>query len=417
LKNQLLNWLSRFSSCVFLDNHQYHSPWHQQECLAAAGEIHRFSAAAGNNALQHAQQFLDDHSGRWIFGHLGYGLYTETVGVAAQHGNAAATGFADISFFVPQYVVTLRPQEITIHSATDDAERVWQAIQQESSLLAKEPAPSPPHLTPRISKEQYLEDIAHLRAHIGRGDCYEINYCKEFFAESAGIHPVSTYHKLSALSPNPFSAFYRRQHSYLLCASPERFLLKKGSKIYSQPIKGTAPRGQTALDDDTNKAALQASPKERSENVMVVDLVRNDLSRICRRGTVQVDELFGIYTYPQVHQMISTISGELEEEKSFTDILRATFPMGSMTGAPKHRVLQLINQYEHSPRGLFSGSVGYFAPNGDFDFNVVIRSLQYHAGSGYLSYHVGSGITWYSSPDQEYEECLVKAMAMRKALE
>jgi para-aminobenzoate synthetase component 1 len=417
LKTQLLNWLSRFSSCVFLDNHQYHSPWHQQECLAAAGALHQFSAAAGTNALQQAQQFLDNHRGRWIFGHLGYGLHAETSGTAVHEVSPSATGFADISFFIPHYVVILKPQEVTIHSAADDAERAWQAIQQESLLMAKEPAPFATHLSPRISKKQYLEDVARLRAHIGRGDCYEINYCQEFFAESASIHPVGTYHKLSALSPNPFSAFYRRQHSYLLCASPERFLLKKDNKIYSQPIKGTAPRGQTALDDDFNKVALQASPKERSENVMVVDLVRNDLSRICRPGTVQVDELFGIYTYPQVHQMISTISGVLEEGQSFTDILRATFPMGSMTGAPKHRVLQLINQYEHSPRGLFSGSVGYIAPNGDFDFNVVIRSLQYHAGSGYLSYHVGSGITWYSSPEQEYEECLVKAMAMRKALE
>jgi para-aminobenzoate synthetase component 1 len=379
--------------------------------------LYGFSATAGNNALQQVQQFLDNHKGRWIFGHLGYDLYTETSGVATQQGNAAATGFADISFFVPQYVVILKAQEVTIHSAKADGERVWQTIQLESALLVEEPATAPPQLTPRTSKEQYLEDVTHLRTHIGRGDCYEINYCQEFFAENASIQPLTTYHRLSALSPNPFSAFYRRQHSYLLCASPERFLLKKGNKIYSQPIKGTAPRGPTLLDDDTIKATLQASPKERSENVMVVDLVRNDLSRICRRGTVQVDELFGIYTYPQVHQMISTISGELEEGKSFTEILRATFPMGSMTGAPKHRVLQLINQYEHSPRGLFSGSVGYFAPNGDFDFNVVIRSLQYHAGSGYLSYHVGGGITWYSSPEQEYEECLVKAMAMRKALE
>ncbi|MBL7747847.1 MAG: chorismate-binding protein, partial [Chitinophagaceae bacterium] len=159
------------------------------------------------------------------------------------------------------------------------------------------------------------------------------------------------------------------------------------------------------------------SAKDRSENVMVVDLVRNDLAKICTEGTVKVDELYGIYSFPQVHQMISTVSGELKQGISFADIIKATFPMGSMTGAPKKRVMELIEQYEQTRRGIFSGAVGYIAPNGDFDFNVVIRSIMYNAATRYLSYQAGSGITFYSDPEMEWEECLMKAAAIRKVLE
>jgi para-aminobenzoate synthetase component 1 len=204
----------------------------------------------------------------------------------------------------------------------------------------------------------------------------------------------------------------------LACASPERFLLKKGEKVISQPIKGTASRNTVVAGQDAAlKTALQFSEKDRQENVMVVDLVRNDLSKVCRQGTVQVEELFGVYTFPQVHQMISTIGGVLKPDIGFTDIVKACFPMGSMTGAPKKRVLELIQQYEASARGLFSGSVGYIAPNGDFDFNVVIRSLIYNQLSKRLSFHVGSGITWASKPELEYEECKWKASAIEQVLQ
>jgi para-aminobenzoate synthetase component 1 len=150
---------------------------------------------------------------------------------------------------------------------------------------------------------------------------------------------------------------------------------------------------------------------------MVVDLVRNDLSKVCEEGTVQVDELFGIYSFPQVHQMISTISGKLKNNISFSEIIRATFPMGSMTGAPKRRVMQLIEQYETTKRGIFSGAVGYISPDGDFDFNVVIRSIMYNKSSGYLSFQTGSAITFYSDPQAEWEECLLKAEAMKKVFQ
>jgi para-aminobenzoate synthetase component I len=269
----------------------------------------------------------------------------------------------------------------------------------------------------RISKDEYLAALKEIRKHILRGDCYEINFCQEFFSEDVNIEPHQVFQELMKVSPNPFSAFYRLNDSYLLCASPERFLLKKGSKLVSQPIKGTIRRDLADKKADELLARqLRESQKEQSENVMVVDLVRNDLSRICKDGTVKVDELFGIYSFPQVHQMISTISGEMKEGKDFYDILEACFPMGSMTGAPKTRVMDLVQQYEEQARGIFSGCVGFIAPGGDFDLNLVIRSIMYNSRSNYLSYQVGSGITFYSDPALEWEECLLKAEAIKKVL-
>ena len=232
----------------------------------------------------------------------------------------------------------------------------------------------------RIAKKDYLTIIEKLRQHILRGDCYEINFCQEFYAEGAKIDPVEVYKKLSSLSPNPFSSLYKVKDQWLICASPERFLRKEGNKILSQPIKGTAKRIEgNELNDQYVKESLARSAKDRSENVMVVDLVRNDLAKVCEEGSVKVEELYGVYTFPQVHQMISTVSGRLMKDIAFTSIIRATFPMGSMTGAPKKRVMELIEKYESTKRGLFSGAVGYITPAGDFDFNVVIRSVLYNA--------------------------------------
>jgi para-aminobenzoate synthetase component 1 len=270
----------------------------------------------------------------------------------------------------------------------------------------------------RISQQEYISIINKLKQHILRGDCYEINFCQEFFAESTDINPFDIYKKLGTVSPNPFSALYRMNDQWLICASPERFLKKQGNKILSQPIKGTSIRIKNDEGrDEQSKYELLHSTKDRSENVMVVDLVRNDLAKICKEGTVKVDELYGVYSFPQVHQMISTVSGELDSSNSFYDIIKATFPMGSMTGAPKKSAMELIEKYEQTKRGIFSGAVGYISPDRDFDFNVVIRSIMYNAASGYLSFQAGSGITFYSDPEKEWEECLMKAEAMKKVLE
>ena len=267
-----------------------------------------------------------------------------------------------------------------------------------------------------MSKEQYLKCVYEIKKHIQRGDIYEMNYCVEFFAENTEIAPIQVYTNLNSISQTPFSCFYRNDTQYLMCASPERFIKKEGTKIISQPIKGTRKRGETAHEDQKLKQDLLEDAKERSENVMIVDLVRNDLSRSAKRGTVRVEELFGVYSFKQVHQLISTVSAELKEEIHFVDAIKNAFPMGSMTGAPKVRAMQLIEEFENTKRGLYSGAVGYISPSGDFDFNVVIRSILYSEQSKSVSFMVGSAITANSDAEKENEECLLKAEAMFQVL-
>lgn len=252
--------------------------------------------------------------------------------------------------------------------------------------------------------------------HIQLGDIFEVNFCQEYYAENAKINPVEVYQKLIKLSPTPFSNFLKVNDKYCLGASPERFLAKSKNKVISQPIKGTIKRGKTKEEDEHLIHQLKNNPKEQSENIMIVDLVRNDLSRIAKKGTVKVEELCGIYSFPQVHQMISTISCLVDESLTNEEILSNCFPMGSMTGAPKVEAMKLIERYESTKRGLYSGAVGYFSPTGDFDFNVVIRSLLYNASNNYLSFMVGSAITSKSSPTNEYDETVLKAKAIFEIL-
>jgi para-aminobenzoate synthetase component 1 len=267
-----------------------------------------------------------------------------------------------------------------------------------------------------MSKTEYLTAVEAIREDILNGEVYELNLCQEFYAEAAVIEPVSTFLQLISASPTPFAGFYKWQDRYLLCASPERFLRQQHDLLLSQPIKGTIRRGATPAEDEQLRQHLSQDEKERAENLMIVDLVRNDLARVAVTGSVQVSELFGLYSFRHVWQMISTVQARRRPECDLVDALRAAFPMGSMTGAPKIRAMQLIEHYEHSRRGLYSGSLGVVWPNGDFDFNVVIRSLQFNAATGYLSFQVGSAITYDSVPEQEYAECLLKATAMLEVL-
>lgn len=414
----MLNLGNGFNICAFLDNHQYQLPAHEMECLAGLGSVKEVRCEVvgenintGKTSLQQLQEFLNI-TNDWCFGHLSYALKNEIEQLTSAQENKI--GFPVLYFFVPQYVLQLNEHELKIGSFDDDHTQLFEQIcaveiksEQSNSVDVKE----------RMSREQYINTIQKIQQHILRGDCYELNYCMEFFAESANVNPVQVYQSLTKVSPNPFAAFYKVHNSYLLCASPERFLRKKGNELLSQPIKGTLKRDvYNRAEDEVLKQQLFKSEKDRSENVMVVDLVRNDLSRVCKEGTVKVDELFGVYSFPQVHQMISTVSGKMKEDVSFTQIIQSTFPMGSMTGAPKRRVMQLIDEYELTAREIFSGAVGYISPEKDFDFNVVIRSILYNAQTNYLSYFVGSGITWYSDVEKEYDECLLKAEAIRKVL-
>lgn len=414
-KYQLLNWANRFNSCCFLDNHLYQSPWQQQECLLAVGEQASLHAQAGN-ALEALQNFVAQHKGQWMFGHLGFGLQQETENISSRHATKHM-GFDDIYFFVPALVLQCSTHTIDIFAATvADAQKAFDEI---VAIDFEKPAKQKKSITyaPRMHAERYMDVVNALKQHIKRGDCYEINFCQEFVSSNVSVDPVDLYSRLSKLSPNPFSCYYKVGAAHLACASPERYIMKQGQQIISQPIKGTAQRDlENVVNDTEAKHALQVSTKDQRENVMVVDLVRNDLAKLCERGTVQVKELFGVYSYPQVHQMISTIEGTLRSEVSFADIVRATFPMGSMTGAPKKRVLELIDEFEISPRGIFSGAVGYINPSGNFDFNVVIRSMVYNEAEKQLSFHVGGGITHYSVAESEYEECMWKAAAIQTVL-
>ncbi len=408
-KEKVLNWVKRFSTFCFLDNNQYRIRPHTEECLLAAGEKRSIRISRGM-ALTALQAFIDEKKG-WAFGHLGYDLKNEIEELHSH--NPDETGFPVLFFFEPEILIRLSPAGINIEA--DDPARIFAEIN--DTVPGIHGPQQQVNIRQRFSREEYLEVLEKLRQHILRGDCYEINFCQEFFARDATIDPVSVYKKLSAISPNPFSALYRTGDNWLICASPERFLRKQGGRILSQPIKGTSKRiRQNEQLDARSLEALGASAKDRSENVMVVDLVRNDLAKICREGTVKVDELFGLYSFPQVHQMISTVSGELKKEINFTSIIRATFPMGSMTGAPKKKVMGLIEIYEKTGRGIFSGALGYIDPEGDFDLNVVIRSIMYNSATRYLSFQAGSGITWYSEAEKEWEECLLKAEAIEAVL-
>jgi para-aminobenzoate synthetase component 1 len=289
-----------------------------------------------------------------------------------------------------------------------------------AAILATEvpgvPPLAVPTLRPRLPRADYLQAVASVREDILNGEVYELNLCQEFYAESVQLDPVAIFQRLNEVSPAPYAGFLRHHDHYLLCASPELFIAKEQAIIRSQPIKGTRRRGATPADDEQQRLALLHDEKERAENLMIVDLVRNDLARVAGTGTVRVPELFGTYGFQHVWQLISTVKAELRPEVGLADILRATFPMGSMTGAPKIRAMELIEHYEASRRGLYSGSLGYLLPNGDFAFNVVIRSLQYRADTGYLSLQVGSAITYDSVPEQEYAECLLKAQGALEAL-
>ena len=317
-----------------------------------------------------------------------------------------------LHFFVPDKWLRWHPDgRLETHGLTaEDLHAI------EAPAPAATPAGPVPTLRPRLPRAEYLRAVEAVREDILNGEVYELNLCQEFYAEHVPLAPVDTFLRLLAASPTPFAGFYKWQDRYLLCASPERFLRREGDELLSQPIKGTSRRGATHAEDEQQRYSLLHDEKERAENLMIVDLVRNDLARVSLPGTVRVPELFGLYAFRHVWQMISTVTSQPAPATTLTAALGATFPMGSMTGAPKVRAMQLIEQYERARRGLYSGSIGYVWPGGDFDFNVVIRSLQYRQDTGYLSFQVGSAITYDSVPEREYEECLLKARALLEVL-
>lgn len=267
-----------------------------------------------------------------------------------------------------------------------------------------------------VSKEDYLNKVRQLKQHIQQGNIYEINYCMTFEAFNAKINPFDIYQKLNAISSTPYSSLAKFNKNWIISSSPELFLSKRKNALLTKPIKGTAKRSENKITDEENKNNLHQNLKEQTENIMIVDVCRNDFSKIAKRGSVTVPSKFNIESFKQVHQMESSVSCELNNDVTFDKIINATFPMASMTGAPKIKAMQLGDEFELYNRNAYSGTLGYINSNGDFDLNVLIRSIFYNEDKNYLSFTVGSAITALCDPEKEYEECLLKAKAMIQVL-
>jgi len=407
-KDKALQWAASFNIACCLDSNHFSDKYTKFDMLLAVGVLDEITAQSGN-AFAALTAFRQRNPG-WITGFLGYDLKNETENLTSL--NADNLHFPDMYFFAPEQLIIINGNQVEI--IADDPLAIRRQIEQ-IHLIKDQPA-CKLNIQPRLTKEDYCTAFEKIKLHIARGDIYVTNFCQEFFAEQADINPLLVYNALNQISPNPFSCFFKYHQQYILCASPERFLAKRGSKLISQPIKGTARRGASIDEDEKIKSNLRQSIKEQQENVMIVDLVRNDLTRSAASGSVQTEELFGIYSFEQVHQMISTVTCQLQEDLRLTDAIKNSFPMGSMTGAPKLRAMQLIEEYEQSRRGIYSGAIGYIDPNDDFDFNVVIRSVLYNAPQKYLSFQVGSAITFDAVAEQEYAECLLKAKPILQVL-
>jgi para-aminobenzoate synthetase component 1 len=413
IKNQLLIWAQQFREVVFLDSNDYPQLYSSYDCILA---VDAFTSIKTDhyNAFEDLNQY-QKNSKDWLFGYLAYDLKNDIEELNSD--NFDGLDFPDLFFFQPKKIFLLKKNQLEIQYLNLCEDEVEEDFKEISSLFLK-----PSDLTEeieiqqRISKENYLSKVSQILEHIHRGDIYEANFCMEFFAENVVINPLEKYLKLNEISKSPFAVFFKNNIHFLLSASPERYIKKEGDLLISQPIKGTSSRFVDSIEDEKSKNQLALDPKERAENIMISDLVRNDLSRTAQKGSVKVEELCGIYSFKQVHQMISTITSKLDSQYSAVDVIKTTFPMGSMTGTPKVSVLKIIEKLEESKRGLYSGAVGYFTPNGDFDFNVVIRSILYNQENKYASFSVGSAITSLSIPENEYNECLLKAKAMREVL-
>ncbi len=418
-KQKLFKWSSQFHEIAWLDSNNYPQTSSNFEAVLA---VEAFTALKTDyhGAFEQLKEYQETTKD-WIFGYLSYDLKNDLENLSSK--NFDGLNFPDLYFFQPQKLILVGKEKVEfryLNMVEDEIASDYKEILQldlDSKPFSSEEKNEAAPIHARISKEDYLSKVSEMLEHIHRGDIYEANFCQEYFAENRTIDPAKVFQNLNEISSPPFASFLKLEDYYLLSASPERYIKKDGNKVISQPIKGTARRAETQEEDEKIIEMLAKDPKELSENVMIVDLVRNDISRVAKKGSVHVDELCKVYSFKQVHQLISTISAELEVDTTPVEVVQATFPMGSMTGAPKISAMKIIEELEESKRGLYSGAVGYFTPEGDFDFNVVIRSILYNANSQYVSFSVGGAITSKSIPEQEYEECQLKAKAMLKALQ
>jgi para-aminobenzoate synthetase component 1 len=414
-KNQLLNWAQRFDDIVWLDSNDYEQNYSSYDAVLAVDAFTSIKTdySQGFDKLKEYQSYIKD----WVFGYLSYDLKNDVEDLKSN--NFDGLEFPDLYFFQPKRLFLVKGNHVEIQylNCVDDEldDDLFDILNVKE--VPRGHAFSDVKIKLRIHKDAYFDKVNTMLNSIHRGDIYEANFCQEFYAENININPLETYQKLNRISKPPFASFIKFQDKFVLSASPERYLKKTGNTIISQPIKGTAKRSNNLEEDQCLKSDLLNDKKERSENIMIVDLVRNDLSKTALKGSIEVKELCKIYTFDQVHQMISTVTSKVNNETHPVDIIKSTFPMGSMTGAPKISAMKIIENLEETKRGIYSGAIGYFSPENDFDFNVVIRSILYNQTKKYVSYSVGGAITAKSEPLKEYEECLIKAKAMRTVLE
>src|SRR5690554_573246 len=414
-KEQMLNWSNQFREVVYLDSNDYPQKYSSYDMVLAVEALTSIKTDYFDafSKLNEYYQTTKD----WLFGYLSYDLKNDVEKLSSN--NFDGLHFPDLFFFQPKKLFLLKGNELEIQylkMVDDKVEEDFQEIVESQKSKVGSTNKTEFSINQRVSKDDYLKKVGKVLEHIQRGDIYEANFCMEFYTENAIINPLETYKKLNQISQSPFSLYFKNQNQYVLCSSPERYLKNENGKIISQPIKGTSKRFEDSELDNRSKIELQQNPKERSENIMIVDLVRNDLSRTAEKSSVKVEELCGVYSFKQVHHLTSTITSNKNTEKSVIKVIEKSFPMGSMTGAPKISAMQIIENQEETKRGIYSGSTGYFTPNGNFDFNVVIRSILYNSENKYLSFSVGSAITSKCNPEQEYEECLLKAKAMKEVL-
>ncbi|MEM9001508.1 MAG: anthranilate synthase component I family protein [Bacteroidota bacterium] len=416
-KDAILLWAQQFEQVAWLDSNFHNDRHGVFEGILAVDSQTSLSVKTCKN-IDEAKDFYDETQD-WLFGYFSYDFKNALEKLEST--NHDGLGFPELYFFQPRKVIGFKAHMVTfmyMDSVADAIESDFETIVgYDVRITDHRQQIDHVKIKLRIHKDEYFDRIAQLQHYIQRGNIYEANFCQECYAVDTSIDPLSTYLRLNSISEPPFAVFFRFDDKFLLSASPERYLQKKGDTIVSQPIKGTAPRSDDPHQDNVFKMQLQIDGKERAENIMIADLVRNDLSRSALKGSVIVEELCKVYSFKQVHQMISTITAKVDPDQHPMDIIAETFPMGSMTGAPKIAAMKIIEELEVTKRGLYSGAVGYFDPKGNFDFNVVIRSILYNATKKYISYSVGSAITAKSIPESEYEECLLKAKAMRSVLE
>jgi len=410
-EQQLINFSKQFTYSAILLSNQYYDKYGEYEFLAAFGAYRILQS--DENSFEKLIEFHDNRRS-WLFGHFSYDLKDEIEDLQSKEEKKHA--FSSLSFFEPAYLLLQEKGSNTVKAFVNE-EVYDKPLSDLIDALKKGVAEEEddfqfPKMQAKISKETYLETFEAIKGEIQYGNIYEVNFCQQFYTKAEYFDPYIAFKKLNKKSPMPFAAFYKNNSAYAITASPERFLNKKGSHLISQPIKGTIRRGKDDEEDELLKARLRNDLKEQTENVMIVDLVRNDLARTAAKASVKVEELFGVHTFPQVHQLISTVSSELSPQQHWVEAIRKTFPMGSMTGAPKISAMKIIDRYEESRRELYSGAIGYITPFGDFDFNVVIRTLLYNANTHFLSLTVGGAITAAAEGEKEYEECLLKAKAI-----